>query len=158
MGLLPSFVSVMVHNLAYGRTGGMVWGWVVFMIPIQCIACSLAELCSAIPTSGGLYYAAAFLAPVGYGPLASWITGWSHWIAQVTGPPSGDYALASMIFAVLLPTKTSARKVNRLVGPEIVKPRSSGEVWGTIHNGTDYSDGIAVFNVFHRSELDYVRL
>jgi amino acid transporter len=52
-----------------------------------------------MPTSGGLYYAAAVLAPPGYGPIASWITGWSNWLAQVTGAPSVDYALASMILA-----------------------------------------------------------
>ena len=52
-----------------------------------------------MPTSGGLYYAAAVLAPPGYGPLASWITGWSNWLVQVTGAPSVDYALASMILA-----------------------------------------------------------
>jgi len=52
-----------------------------------------------MPTSGGLYYAAAVLAPPGYGPLASWLTGWSNWLAQVTGAPSVNYSLASMILA-----------------------------------------------------------
>src|SRR5271154_6496590 len=52
-----------------------------------------------MPTSGGLYYASAELAPPGYGPLAAWITGWSNWLAQVTGAPSVDYALSAMILA-----------------------------------------------------------
>ncbi len=52
-----------------------------------------------MPTSGGLYYAAAVLAPPGYGPLAAWITGWSNWLAQVSGAPSVDYALSAMILA-----------------------------------------------------------
>ena len=52
-----------------------------------------------MPTSGGLYYAAAVLAPPGYGPLAAWITGWSNWIGQATSAPSVDWALASMILA-----------------------------------------------------------
>jgi amino acid transporter len=51
--------------------------------------------------SGGLYYAAAVLAPPGYGPLAAWLTGWSNWIGQVTGAPSVDYALAAMILAAV---------------------------------------------------------
>ena len=42
-----------------------------------------------MPTSGGLYYAAAVLAPPGWGPLAAWITGWSNWLGQVTAAPSG---------------------------------------------------------------------
>lgn len=70
---------------------GMVWGWMIAMIGIQCVACSMAELCSAMPTSGGLYYASAVLAPQGWGPFAAWITGWSNWLSQVTAAPSGQY-------------------------------------------------------------------
>ena len=77
----------------------MVWGWLIAMIFIQCVAMSMAELCSSMPTSGGLYYASAVLAPPGYGPFASWLTGWSNWLAQVTGAPSVDYALAAMVLA-----------------------------------------------------------
>ncbi|KAJ8069303.1 hypothetical protein OCU04_002962 [Sclerotinia nivalis] len=49
--------------------------------------------------SGGLYYAAAVLAPPGWGPFAAWITGWSNWMVQITGAPSVDYALAAMVLA-----------------------------------------------------------
>ena len=52
-----------------------------------------------IISSGGLYYAAAVLAPAGYGPFAAWITGWSNWIGQITAAPSVDYSLAAMILA-----------------------------------------------------------
>lgn len=51
----------------------------------------MAELASSMPTSGGLYYAAAVLAGPKYGPFAAWITGWSNWFVQVTGAPSVDY-------------------------------------------------------------------
>ena len=77
----------------------MIWGWLIAMIFIQCVAMSMAELCSSMPTSGGLYYAAAVLAPPGWGPLAAWLTGWSNWLGQVTGAPSVDYALSAMILA-----------------------------------------------------------
>ena len=52
-----------------------------------------------MPTSGGLYYASAVLAPPPYGPFAAWVTGWSNWMAQVTGAPSVDYALSAMVLA-----------------------------------------------------------
>jgi amino acid transporter len=77
----------------------MTWGWLVAMIGIQSIASSMAELCSAMPTSGGLYYAAAVLAPPGWGPLAAWVTGWSNWLGQVTAAPSVDYGVAAMVLA-----------------------------------------------------------
>ncbi|KAJ5634987.1 amino-acid permease [Penicillium longicatenatum] len=99
LGLLPSFASTLYYGMGYAGTAGMVWGWIIAMLFIQCIAMSMAELCSAMPTSGGLYYAAAVLAPPGWGPLAAWITGWSNWIGQITAAPSVDYALAAMILA-----------------------------------------------------------
>jgi amino acid permease len=36
--------------MGYAGTAGMVWGWIIAMIFIQCIAMSMAELCSAMPT------------------------------------------------------------------------------------------------------------
>ncbi|CAG8021087.1 unnamed protein product [Penicillium olsonii] len=101
LGLLPSFASTLYYGMGYAGTAGMVWGWIIAMIFIQCIAMSMAELCSAMPTSGGLYYAAAVLAPPGYGPFAAWITGWSNWIGQITAAPSVDYALSAMILAAV---------------------------------------------------------
>lgn len=76
LGLLPSFASTLWYGMGYAGTAGMTWGWLVAMVGIQSVACSMAELCSSMPTSGGLYYAAAVLAPPGWGPLAAWITGW----------------------------------------------------------------------------------
>ncbi|KAF9893897.1 hypothetical protein FE257_010067 [Aspergillus nanangensis] len=99
LGLLPSFASTIYYGMGYAGTAGMVWGWIIAMVFIQCVAFSMAELCSAMPTSGGLYYAAAVLAPPGYGPFAAWITGWSNWIGQITAAPSVNYALSAMILA-----------------------------------------------------------
>lgn len=100
LGLLPSIASTLFYGLGYAGTAGMTWGWLVAMIGIQAVANSMAELCSSMPTSGGLYYAAAVLAPPGWGPLASWLTGWSNWLCQVTSSPSIDYSMASMILAM----------------------------------------------------------
>jgi amino acid transporter len=76
LGLLPSIASTLGYNLAYSGPAGMVWGWITAGILIQFVALSMAELCSSMPTAGGLYYASAVLAPEGWGPLCSWITGW----------------------------------------------------------------------------------
>jgi amino acid transporter len=99
LGLLPSFAATMYYNLGYAGTPAMTWGWLLASTCITCVALSMAELCSSMPTSGGLYYAAAVLAPEGWGPFAAWITGWSNWLVQITGAPSVDYALAAMILA-----------------------------------------------------------
>jgi hypothetical protein len=94
LGLLPSFASTLFYGMGYAGTAGMTWGWLIAMIGIQCVAMSMAELCSSMPTSGGLYYAAAVLAPSGWGPFAAWLTGWSNWLAQVTAAPSGQFIVA----------------------------------------------------------------
>jgi amino acid transporter len=77
LGLLPSFATTLYYGMGYAGTAGMTWGWLVAMIGIQSVASSMAELCSSMPTSGGLYYASAVLAPPGWGPFASFMTGWS---------------------------------------------------------------------------------
>lgn len=99
LGLLPSFATTLYYGMGYAGTAGMSWGWLVAMIGIQAVAASMAELCSSMPTSGGLYYASAVLAPPGWGPFASWITGWSNWLGQITGAPSVNYGTAAMILA-----------------------------------------------------------
>jgi amino acid transporter len=145
--------------------------------------------------SGGLYYAAAVLAPPGYGPFAAWITGWSNWIGLLTAAPSVNYALSAMILAAVsisnpgyiptnwhaflltalimiihsgissMPTKWIARfnlygstlNMLALITVIITIPagtkntprfRPSKEVWGTITNGTDFPDGVAVLMTF----------
>ena len=60
LGLLPSFASTLYYGMGYAGTAGMTWGWLVAMVGIQCVAMSMAELCSSMPTSGGLYYAGKF--------------------------------------------------------------------------------------------------
>ncbi|PBP15705.1 amino acid permease [Diplocarpon rosae] len=107
LGLLPSFASTLYFGMGYAGSGGMVWGWLISWFFIQCVAMSMAELCSSMPTSGGLYYAAAVLAPPGYGPFAAWITGWSNWMVQITGAPSVDYALSAMTLAAVSVTHPS---------------------------------------------------
>ena len=73
LGLLPSIASTLGYNLGYSGPAGSVWGWLVAGILIQFVALAMAELCSSMPTAGGLYYASAVLAPEGWGPLCSWV-------------------------------------------------------------------------------------
>ncbi|KAF2860654.1 amino acid transporter [Piedraia hortae CBS 480.64] len=100
LGLLPSFGTTLYYTMGFAGTAAMSWGWLVSSIGVTAVALSMAELCSSMPTAGGLYYAAAALAPSGWGPLAAWITGWSNWIAGLSGAPSVNYGVASMMLAM----------------------------------------------------------
>ncbi|KAJ6619034.1 APC amino acid permease [Mycena sp. CBHHK59/15] len=56
IGLLPSIASVLFYAIPNGGGPGMVWGWAVASIFILFVGMSMAELASAAPTSGGLYF------------------------------------------------------------------------------------------------------
>lgn len=97
MGIIASVTSTFSFPLAAGGHVGMVWGWLIPCPFVLCVAASLAELTSAMPTSAGLYYFSAKLAPPKYVPLASWVTGWANVTGQVALVCSIDYTCAQMI-------------------------------------------------------------
>jgi amino acid transporter len=70
-------------GLRYGGPASMTLGWLVVAAFNGCVALSMAEICSAYPTSGGLYYWSAKLAGKEWAPLASWVTGWFNIVGQV---------------------------------------------------------------------------
>ncbi|KAH9890370.1 amino acid transporter [Cubamyces lactineus] len=97
MNVIGGVSSTLSFGLASGGHVGMVWGWFIPCLFVNCIAASMAELASSMPTSAGLYYFSAKLAPARYAALASWITGWANVTGQVTLVCSIDYTVAQMI-------------------------------------------------------------
>ncbi|EMD39635.1 hypothetical protein CERSUDRAFT_46371 [Gelatoporia subvermispora B] len=97
MAVIGGVSSTLSFPLVSGGHVGMVFGWLIPCLFIMCIAGSMAELASSMPTSAGLYYFSAKLAPEGYEALASWITGWANVTGQVTLVCSIDYTVAQMI-------------------------------------------------------------
>ena len=57
----------------------------------------LAEICSAFPTMGALYYWAYRLGGPEWGPFFSWISGWCNLLGQIAGVASGGYSGAKVI-------------------------------------------------------------
>jgi amino acid transporter len=43
LGLLPSFASTLYYGMGYAGTPGMVWGWIIAMVFIQCVAMGMGE-------------------------------------------------------------------------------------------------------------------
>ncbi|KAI0303990.1 amino acid transporter [Russula brevipes] len=97
MGVVASVTSTFSFPLSAGGHVGMVWGWFIPCPFVLCVAASLAELTSAMPTSAGLYYFSAKLAEPKHAPLASWITGWANVTGQIALVCSIDYTCAQMI-------------------------------------------------------------
>src|SRR3984957_47788 len=72
-------------------------GWPGISMFILLVAFSMAELASAMPTAGGIYYWASKLG----GPAWGWFTGWFNLIGLICVVASVDYAAASFLQALL---------------------------------------------------------
>jgi amino acid transporter len=72
-------------------------GWPVISLLILCVAFSMSELASAMPTAGGIYYWASKLGGPGWG----WFTGWFNLLGLIAVVASVDYAAASFLQALL---------------------------------------------------------
>ncbi|CAL4972185.1 unnamed protein product [Urochloa decumbens] len=104
-----SIISVMMGvtityntGLRYGGPVSMTLGWFVVTLFNGCVALSMAEICSAYPTSGGLYYWSAKLAGKDWAPLASWVTGWFNIVGQWAATTSIDFSLAQLVQVMVL--------------------------------------------------------
>ncbi|KAH7424845.1 hypothetical protein KP509_11G027600 [Ceratopteris richardii] len=80
----------------------MVYGWFITGFFTMFVALSMAEICSAYPTSGGLYFWSYHLSGREWGPFASWITGWFNIVGQWAVTTSIDYSLATLIQEIIL--------------------------------------------------------
>src|SRR6202008_3716262 len=73
-------------------------GWPMICGLILLVAFSMAELVSASPTAGGIYYWASTLG----GPRWGWFTGWFNWVGLVGVGASVDYGCAQFLNATLM--------------------------------------------------------
>ncbi|KAJ6476235.1 amino acid/polyamine transporter I [Mycena sanguinolenta] len=99
IGLLPSIASVLFYSLPNGGGPAMVWGWAVASFFILCVGMSMAELASAAPTSGGLYFWTYSLSSPRWRNLLCWIVGYANTIGSVSAVASIDWAAAVQVMA-----------------------------------------------------------
>jgi amino acid transporter len=81
------------YFVAFERGGpvAVTWGWLLVGVMATIVALAMAEIASAYPTAGGLYYWASRLGTPGWG----WATGWFNLIGQVAVTASIGYGLAT---------------------------------------------------------------
>ncbi|MDQ6643462.1 MAG: amino acid permease [Chloroflexota bacterium] len=72
-------------------------GWPLVTVFVVIVSLGMAELASAYPTAGGLYYWASKLGGPGWG----WFTGWFNLIGQVAVTAGIDYGLAISVDVLL---------------------------------------------------------
>jgi amino acid transporter len=71
------------------------------------VGLSMAEIVSAIPTSGGPYFWSAMLAPPHIAPFFSWVTGWFNFVGQFAVTTGISFGLAGLISTTITVKNTS---------------------------------------------------
>jgi amino acid transporter len=102
ISILTGAIQLFGYGLQFAGPVINTWGWPLVSVFVLCVAASMAELASAYPTAGGLYFWAHRLG----GRRWAWTTAWFNMIGQVTITAGIDYAAAQYIVGA----------VNRIAG------------------------------------------
>ncbi|XP_059452021.1 amino-acid permease BAT1 homolog isoform X1 [Corylus avellana] len=102
ISVITGLTTLYGTGLTYGGPFTMVYGWPVVGVFTLIVGLSMAEICSAFPTSGGLYFWSAKLCGNDWGPFASWLTGWFNIVGQWAVTTSVDFSLAELIQVIIL--------------------------------------------------------
>lgn len=101
ISILSGCLTLYGYGLEHGGPPTMLWGWLIVGVLVLFAGLSMAEICSAYPTAGGLYYWAAKLAPGKSGPIWSWFTGWFNLLGQVAVTAGISFGAAFSVSAFL---------------------------------------------------------
>ncbi len=99
LGVLGSVPATYGSPIASGGPATAVWAWFLGSVMAMCIASSVAELVSAYPTAGGMYFVTKHVVPKEHVAIWAWIIGWANFLGQAGGVASLAYTIAQMIFA-----------------------------------------------------------
>ncbi|XP_021912206.1 amino-acid permease BAT1 isoform X2 [Carica papaya] len=102
VSVITGLTTMYGTGLTYGGTVTMIWGWPIIGMMTMMVGLSMAEICSAYPTSGGLYFWSSKLCGNDWGALASWFTGWFNIVGQWAVTTSVDFSLAQLIQVIIL--------------------------------------------------------
>ncbi|KAI1811422.1 amino acid/polyamine transporter I [Poronia punctata] len=100
ISVITGLTTLFSYGLVTGGPAVMSIGWIVVSFFTLIVATSMAEIVSAIPTSGGPYFWAAMMAPPSLSPFAAWITGWFNLLGQVAVTTGISFGLANLIATI----------------------------------------------------------
>ena len=111
ISILTGAVILYDYGLAWAGTAAVMIGWPLITVFVLAIAASMAELASAYPTAGGLYYWASKMKNKNWG----WWTAWLNLIGQFAIVAGIDYAAAGFINATIVDKITGGPAFNTAV-------------------------------------------
>ena len=98
ISILTGAVILYDYGLAWAGTAAVMIGWPLVTVFVVAIAASMAEVASAYPTAGGLYYWASRMKNKNWG----WWTAWLNLIGQFAIVAGINYAAAGFLNATLI--------------------------------------------------------
>lgn len=85
------------HGILYSKFRCVVLRIIHLFSPTN--ICQVAELVSAYPTAGGMYYVTKHVVPPEHVAAWAWIIGWCNFLGQAAGVASLAYTISQMILA-----------------------------------------------------------
>lgn len=111
ISILTGAVTLYGHGLKMGGPAQMSLGWPLVTLFTLAVVCSMAELASALPTSGAMYHWSCKLGGKGWG----WFTAWFNIIGQIAAVAAVDYGCATFV-TPLLGLKTTTKNLLLVYG------------------------------------------
>jgi len=111
ISILTGAVILYDYGLAWAGTAASLLGWPLVTVFVLAIAASMAEVASAYPTAGGLYYWASRMKGKNWG----WWTAWLNLIGQFAIVAGINFAAAFFINATILGPLTGGAYGNSTV-------------------------------------------
>ncbi|HEX4898042.1 MAG TPA: amino acid permease [Candidatus Limnocylindrales bacterium] len=98
ISILTGAVILYDYGLAWAGKAAVMIGWPLVTVFVVCIAAAMAEIASAYPTAGGLYYWASKMKNKNWG----WWTAWLNLLGQFAIVAGINYAAAGFINATIV--------------------------------------------------------
>ncbi|MFG1667658.1 amino acid permease [Streptomyces sp. Y7] len=90
ISVLSGCMTLFGFGLTTGGPAVMLWGWLIVGVMVLAVGAALAEVTSAYPVSGALYFMASKLG----GPRWGYVTGWFNLLGLLGGMAGGCYGTA----------------------------------------------------------------
>jgi amino acid transporter len=113
ISVLTGAVTLYGFGFNQGGPGVMGFGWPLVTLFVLFVAAGMAELCSAIPTSGAIYHWSSILGGKAWG----WFSAWFNMVGQVTVVAGIDFGCAGFASSLLFsdPTKMQTLMVYAVI-------------------------------------------
>jgi amino acid transporter len=163
ISVLSGCMTLFGFGLITGGPSVMLWGWVGVGLMVLCLGAALAEVTSAFPVAGALYYMASRLG----GPRWGYYTGWFNLLGLLGGMAGGTYGMSLFVGAWLnlqwgftpTPGKTLAicavilllLATLNLFGVRLVSVLNSISVWWHIAGVAAIVGALAIVPSHHQS-------